>query len=229
MDSIIFTPRLKLTLVSNAEKGGPELEWLRELRTDDKATFWSIYGKDKSMEDTQNYLDSLTVKEQNSYIIPYAVHEIIAPASGNSGDEEAEKATRFIGMVTLRSFDVAGDAERHLAIPEHLVLPRSEAATTLTLEIGYMFLPFAWNKGYATEAVVTTFVATKRAQQFWTPFSKVYVRGIVHEENVGSLRVLEKAGMERKGIYEWTGEPIFHGGKARAEANLHIFGLHLLE
>ena len=40
MDSAISTQRLKLTLVTKAERGSPELEWLHELRSDEKATWW---------------------------------------------------------------------------------------------------------------------------------------------------------------------------------------------
>ena len=40
MDPIIFTPRLKLTLVTKAERGSPEFEWLHELHTNEKAMWW---------------------------------------------------------------------------------------------------------------------------------------------------------------------------------------------
>lgn len=40
MDPIIFTPRLKLTLVTKAERGSPELEWIHELRSNEKTTWW---------------------------------------------------------------------------------------------------------------------------------------------------------------------------------------------
>jgi len=40
MDPEIITPRLKLTLVTHAERGSQELEWLHELYSDEKATWW---------------------------------------------------------------------------------------------------------------------------------------------------------------------------------------------
>ena len=40
MDPVIFTRRLKLTLVTKAERGSPELEWFHELRSNEKATWW---------------------------------------------------------------------------------------------------------------------------------------------------------------------------------------------
>jgi hypothetical protein len=40
MEPIISTPRLKLTLITTAERESPELEWLHEIRSDEKATWW---------------------------------------------------------------------------------------------------------------------------------------------------------------------------------------------
>jgi hypothetical protein len=40
MEPIISTPRLKLTLVTTAERGSLESEWLHEIRSDEKATWW---------------------------------------------------------------------------------------------------------------------------------------------------------------------------------------------
>jgi RimJ/RimL family protein N-acetyltransferase len=71
--------------------------------------------------------------------------------------------------------------------------------------------------------------ACKRAPSFWAPFSKVYVRSIVNEGNPGSLRVMEKTGVAKKGVYEWTGKAFFVGGEWREEIRLHIYGMYLLE
>lgn len=40
MEKTLFTPKLKLTLITTAEKGSQELEWLHEVRSDEKATWW---------------------------------------------------------------------------------------------------------------------------------------------------------------------------------------------
>lgn len=40
MEPIVFTPRLKLTLVTTAARGSLELEWLHELRSNQKAMWW---------------------------------------------------------------------------------------------------------------------------------------------------------------------------------------------
>lgn len=40
MDHTIITPKLKLILLTAAERGSREFEWLHELRSDEKATWW---------------------------------------------------------------------------------------------------------------------------------------------------------------------------------------------
>jgi len=40
MDAQILTPRLQLTLITTTERGSKALEWLHELRSDEKATWW---------------------------------------------------------------------------------------------------------------------------------------------------------------------------------------------
>lgn len=53
MEQIISTPRLKLTLITQAGSGSPELAWLHTIYSDEKATFWSIYGRSQSLADTE--------------------------------------------------------------------------------------------------------------------------------------------------------------------------------
>ncbi|KAF2181138.1 hypothetical protein K469DRAFT_638785 [Zopfia rhizophila CBS 207.26] len=231
MDPIIFTPRLKLTLVTKAERGSPELEWFHELWSNEKATWWSIHGQAKSIEDTEKVIKGClptSEGEENTYRVAYAVHKVLESMSGSiEGEpqpaEQEEKSTEFVGLVTLKSLDAGG-----LALPEDLTLPVAAATTTLTVELAYMFLPIGWGKGYATESVEAVFESCKRARSFWTPFSKLYIRAIVNECNPASLRVMDKTGMTKKGVYNWTGKVWLAGGW-REQDNLHIFGMHLLE
>ena len=58
------------------------------------------------------------------------------------------------------------------------------------IEIGYFFDPAAWGHGYATElAAASTSVADNI-------LCVPEVRAFAHPENIGSRRVLEKAGFE---------------------------------
>jgi hypothetical protein len=40
MQGTILTDRLKLTLIEKAEQGSQELEWLHEIKSDEKAQWW---------------------------------------------------------------------------------------------------------------------------------------------------------------------------------------------
>ena len=167
--------------------------------------------------------------EENTYRVAYAVHKVHEPMSGSvEGEpqpaEQGTKSSEFIGLVTLKSLDAGS-----LALPEDLTLPDAAATTTLTVELAYLFLPIGWGRGYATESVKAALESCKRAQSFWTPFSKLCIRAIVNEGNPASLRVMNKTGMTKIGVYDWTGKAVFLAGEWRERDSLHIFGMHLLE
>ncbi|KAK3324804.1 GNAT domain-containing protein [Cercophora scortea] len=228
MDPVIFTPRLKLTLVTTAEKGSQDLAWYHELRSNEQSSFWNIHGTSKSLEETEKgwKADPPYPTAESPHRVSYAVHRLLSPDSAD------KTQTEYIGHVNLRPVSTSGDAVRALAIPENLTsLPPSAAAATVVIEVGYGFLPAAWGKGFATEAVRATIEACKAvtAREFWKPFTKVYIRAIVNGLNGASLRVLDKVGIAKRGIYGWKGEPIFHGGGWRGEADLHIYGMYLVE
>ncbi|KAF1989530.1 hypothetical protein K402DRAFT_390498 [Aulographum hederae CBS 113979] len=163
------------------------------------------------------------------YKVAYVVHKFHSTSNpsvetDSKMEYEEDGPADLMGMVTLRSL-----GPESLALPEHLTLPASAASSTLTIEIAYSFLPDAWGKGYATESSKAVLEASKTARAYWTPFSKLYVRSIVNGRNPASIRVMEKTAMVKRGIYVWTGKPIFIGGEWRGQDDLHIFGMYLME
>ncbi|KAI4119118.1 MAG: hypothetical protein LQ345_000927 [Seirophora villosa] len=201
------------------------------IKSSSKAIGWTrIHGRSKSIEDTEKVLGGLLPKNgENTYRVNYAVHRIVDSRSDQIEGESQPpvlggKRTEFLGHVALVSLDA-----NSLALPEDLTLPTSPAASTLTVEIGYMFLPRGWGQGFATESINAVFDACRRASSFWAPFSSLYVRAIVNDENPASLRVMEKTGVTNRGIYEWTGKPVFLAGRWQEHSRLHIFGRQLLE
>jgi len=177
---------------------------------------------------------STSPPRENAYRVVYAIHEVLHPTGPPDASESlpsenlSRSSTRFIGLVSLRSINASS-----LALPEHLTLPAAATITTLTVELSYSLLPFAWGKGFATEAVQALFQTCKSAQHFWTPYSKVYVRAIVNEANPASLHVIAKVGMLRRGVYEWIAktdeEAVFLAGTWCTQSNICIFGMHLLD
>lgn len=52
---------------------------------------------------------------------------------------------------------------------------------------------------------------------------------LVNARNGASGRVMEKVGMERKGVYEWSGKAVFLAGEWRETDSLIVFGRELVE
>jgi RimJ/RimL family protein N-acetyltransferase len=180
-------------------------------------TFRSLGGRSNSIEDTEKKLQRILPRidgPKGSYTIAYAVHKVL----DLEGDSASPAPTEFIGAVNIRSI------EGGLPLPTHLTLPAAGQPETLSVELSYFFLPAAWGKGYATEAIKSLFDAAERASAFWSPFSKLYVRALVNPTNPLSQRVVEKIGMTHIGNYEWTGDAVFIAGEWRERDTIQIWG-----
>ncbi|KAL6706350.1 hypothetical protein ACN47E_005640 [Coniothyrium glycines] len=227
MEEVVFTPRLKLTLVTCAEQGSQEFEWLHELRSDEKASWWSIFGRSTSREQTEKQISSFlpmppSEGAEKTYRIVYAVHELRSTTETSESDDAS---ARFVGLITVRSLEL-----NSFPIPASM-FPASSApsATTLNVELGYSFLPTSWGKGIATESVNAVFAACRRAPSFWAPFERVYIRAFINSENAGSLRVMAKTDMEARGVHVWVGEPVWLAGAWHERSELPVFGMFLKE
>ena len=131
--------------------------------------------------------------KETPYKVTYAVHKLLdfnpssAEATTQSG-EQVEKSTEFIGFLSLKSVSPEGDAQRRLALPEHLTLPARAATTTLTVEVAYAYLPKAWGKGYATESLIGG------VNYVFENLKLPRIMAITSTHNTASRKVLLKAG-----------------------------------
>jgi RimJ/RimL family protein N-acetyltransferase len=164
--------------------------------------------------------------EPKTYRAVYAVHELLSgplPPSPLLPDLKTVER-RFIGLISLHAL-----GPNDLALPDHMFPPSSLRPDCLTIQIGYMFLPGGWGKGYATESVNAVFEACEKEKAFWAPYEKLYVRVIVNAENSASQRVVVKAGMEELGVHVWDGEELWIAGKWRTTDRLYISGKFMRE
>jgi len=233
MEEIVLTPRLKLTLVKSTELGSQDLEWQHKIRSDAGATSWSIYGMSPSLEHTQAFmrkrfvtgLDVIEKSDKRRMRFGYIIHkredeENISAEKNKEGEKEDEKS-RVIGAVSFRP-------EMTFPLPQHLTVDDSLGSGVLKMEIGYCLITSGWGKGYASEAVAAALAAFKRSREFWAPFEKVYVEGIVGPENVASCRVMEKVGLKKIGTFSWEGERIVLAGALR-ENIVAVYGTWVVE
>jgi RimJ/RimL family protein N-acetyltransferase len=199
-----------------------EVNKLSTHATSEANSHCSLYGPSKTYEDTEKALTNLlpvpyVEGEDKVYRIAYAVHELLDPTAVPQDDMKAQNS-RFIGLITLRT----------LAPSETTFPPRdghASTATTLSLEVAYMFLPTSWGKGYATESIRAVFDACARAKAtFWAPYAKVLVRAIVNDENRPSQRVMEKCDMGEPEVIEFEGGRFFIAGKWRTKHRLFVYG-----
>lgn len=169
---------------------------------------------------------------------------------------QPDKSTRFIGLVNLLPVE-----KGNLVLPPPVLFPnatlsnpstgassatgvtdkekekekdKDKEQNTLTVELAYSFLPPAWGRGYATEALTAVLTACRSAAGagFWQPWARVWMRVLVNGRNGASQNVMDKLarwGVQRRGIFEWKGERIFIGGEWMTEDDLVIYGGWLKE
>lgn len=126
-----------------------------------------------------------------------------------------EDAERFLAMATgdgpalLLAVEIDGEACGGIGVHPFSDVYRK------TAEIGYWLAEPFWGRGIMTEAVKAVVpVAFER-------FDIVRLQAGVYEGNIGSMRVLEKAGFEREAVHR---NAIFKNGEFRDEVVFVLFG-----
>lgn len=178
----------------------------------------SIYGRATSLDDTRKVLlGCLPISDHEGDLRKYRASYIVRKRAtsdviGNSTDSPGNSGHigDVIGHVGFRECQVYG-----IPFPDHLTLPDSVATrdSVLKMEVGYMFLPTSWGKGFCTEALTALLKTSQNAPGFWSPYKEVYVQAIIGIKNAASRKVAEKAGLDYLGVHKWDGEEVFLGGE----------------
>lgn len=116
------------------------------------------------------------------------MHKLLGPEVGDqlTPEDAGKLATELVGGVIFRS------NKTFPMMPAEFTVPSGVENGVLCLEVGYSFLGSAWGKGFATEALAAVLEGLKSSKDFLSPFTKLYVEGIVSHENPRSIRVLER-------------------------------------
>ncbi len=143
-----------------------------------------------------------TNKTRVSYCVLYA--------RGNEGlvnpTEIAEKHWKMAGVVTLlpTNFKLEDEVDDCVRGPND---------PYKAVELGYLFLPEVWGKGFATESVRAVLDAY-RHNVTTDSLYPTEIQANAHAQNVASRRVLEKSGFKEVGRFD--GEaclPLVDGAK----------------
>jgi RimJ/RimL family protein N-acetyltransferase len=186
---------------------------------------YSTMGQAKSIQDTQRIMARIVSPpdavdgDKQKYRYSYVIHrKIVDPVSTEQNEHEK---TDVIGLISLRPGQT-------IPFPDSFSPPDGPTTGILKLELGYCLLPTVWRNGYATEAITGVLDSAKKYILDLVPFQRVYVEAAASPDNTGSWKALERAGLQKVGLYEWDGERIVLAGKLR-ECCVVVYGIWLVE
>jgi hypothetical protein len=190
-------------------------------------TVSSLRGVSKSLEETQRRVAALIQSTDpnadisTKYRVAYIVH--LKKTNEDASDIEGN-ALQAIGIITIHQGQLYGvPFSESLTISPEI----AEHDAVLKQELGYMFIPQVWRKGYCTEAVQGLIRACKDNSAFWKPYRGLFLHVVVGAANFRSVKIPEKVGIKRRGVHKWDGEPVFLGG-AMQQPEVVVFGDYLI-
>jgi hypothetical protein len=159
----------------------------------------------------------------NRYRASYLVH--IKKTDEEVSDGHPEEGTlQSIGIVNIYKCATYGTPfSNDLTLDPEI----AERDAILSLELGYMFTPQSWGKGYCAEAVQALLKAYKENTAFWKPYRGVFLYIVIGTANSRSVKIPAKLGIKRRGVHRWDGEDIFLGG-AMQPPEVQVFGDYLV-
>lgn len=147
----------------------------------------SSCGPKATLKDSQQWLLGALPRSATSRV-GNAIFIVLAP--GDEGSTSWEPA----GLVSLLSLDTS-------PMP-----PSCQSKQKFVPELGYLFHPDYWGKGYATESIAAILNAYREEKLAIQPKEALDIRATVHMMNQASLRVVEKLGFVEIGRH--PGRPL---------------------
>ncbi|CAH0053851.1 unnamed protein product [Clonostachys solani] len=215
---IVETPRLQLMQLNSNAEGSVHLDLFHNVWRDKQATQWSPHGPCENKIASQAWMAGVipsTTADRSGERVCYAVllrqNRPEVKGHGTVDDDGSES----IGILTLLPSELI--KEGLLGSPKI-----NDASRAIGLELGYLFLPSAWGKGFATEsikALLEHYFSEKRKSN---PQVMIQIQANVHHDNVRSLKVLYKLGFST--LETVVGEDVvFIGGASRNKSVVKLW------
>ncbi|KAK5995664.1 hypothetical protein PT974_04081 [Cladobotryum mycophilum] len=190
-----YTDRLLLRRLVSNELGGRDLEAFHQVWSSEQATQWLSRGPCKDELESQAWMAGILPSSSPGITkISYAVFHR-TPKTSPSSPEMGNQGSGWeaVGIITLLPIQSPVPVADEAPNPERRIL-----------ELGYLFLPTAWGRGYATESLRELLRLCRHDDDGVAPGEVVEtdVRANVERENVKSVRVVEKLGFHEVGEFE---------------------------
>jgi RimJ/RimL family protein N-acetyltransferase len=205
---LLETERLRLIRISDTSLTGDHVKWFHAIWFDPIATSWSMYGRCKTLEQSQAWCAELLEKHD---IINYMVFSRFAadgaelPFPGEIlGHVNLRKTPNGLELPPFPRTSVAPASDQTPNDPATPTLPDLGSEKPLDLRVlGYSFLHKAWGKGYATEAGRAVLDAYREGTREAREGGEVYyVEALWSQDNPASGNVLRKLGFRELGHKE---------------------------
>ncbi|KAH7234441.1 acyl-CoA N-acyltransferase [Fusarium solani] len=208
----IRTSRLLLRRLRSNRDGSQDLEWYHTVWSDDQATQWSPHGPCKTKEDSRDWMAGIIPQstQDNGIRIGYAV---FCQRSSEPGMIEADEDWEIAGVITLLAPTHGGSEDTATSEPQINRRP---------IDIGYLFLPFAWGRGLATESLEKLLELYQAELAATEKDIHVDLYAYVHLKNAPSARVVQKLGFEEIKRFEkkvWL--PLIQGPSQEVIVEFH--------